>query len=91
MTDEEIVASVLNPTDVNSGSDTESDEEVKISHEEGLSIEYKYLEFLWKQHYISEQETMTIERLQKKIIENKPTLSKLSLMHFLKIKFLPIN
>lgn len=65
LTDEEIIASVLNPTDANSY--TESDEEeIKTTHGEGLALGYKYLEFFQKQDYVSQQEIMTIERLQKK-------------------------
>ena len=56
--------SVLNQLD----SDTESDEEkLKINHEEGLAVRFKYLEFLQKQTCISKQK-ITVQRRGKKYI-----------------------
>ena len=54
--------SALNQQDLNS--DNESDEEViKTTHEEDLSVGYKYFEFLKKQNYTSEQEVITVQSM----------------------------
>jgi hypothetical protein len=84
VTDQEIIDSVVKQTDFDS-EDTESDDEgVKITYEEGLRLGYKYLEFLQKQNCISEQEIMTVNRIQKKLIDNKPRLKQANLLSMFK-------
>ena len=64
LTDQEIIISVLNWKDFYSGSESD-EEEIKITHGEDLTIEYKDLEFFQKQNYISELKIMTVQKLQK--------------------------
>ena len=78
--------SVLNQQDINS--DNESDEEViKTTHEEDLSVGYKYFEFLKKQLYFwTGGNNRTKTQKKKKII--KQTSNNLSLIYqYLKFKF----
>ena len=69
LTDKEIINSVLNQQDLNS--DTESEEEIKITHEESLAVGYKYFEFHQKQNYVSEQEVTIVQRLKIIVIINQ--------------------
>ena len=65
--DQEIISSVFNWRDLHS--DIESDEEeIKITHEEGLAVGYKYIEFLQKHNYIFEQEVFNCTKTNKKKI-----------------------
>jgi hypothetical protein len=71
VTGSEIIDIVLNQID---NSDTESDEEGEnVTYDEGIALGYKYLNFLPKQNCITEQELMTVHRLQ----ENRLKKSKI--------------
>lgn len=84
MTDAEIISSVLDANDSESeDSDCDIDEN-KINYEQGLELGYKYVTFLQQQSFITEQEIMTINRIQKKIIENKPKLKQTTITSMFK-------
>lgn len=84
ITDAEIISSVLDTNDSDS-EDSESDtDENKINYEQGLELGYKYVTFLQQQSYITEQEIMTINRIQKKIIDNKPKLKQATITSMFK-------
>lgn len=67
--------SVLNPS-IASSSDTESDEGERFSLQQGLELGSKYLQFLEKQSFVTEQELMTVHRVQKKKIRSKTKITK---------------
>lgn len=73
VTDAEIISSVLNSEETDS--DTESDiEEEKIVFDEVLSLGDKYLSYLEKptlRNFVTDQEILTVRRLQNKIAEQK--------------------
>ena len=74
LTDAEIISSVLTKqgeNDSDTESDTQEEEEQKLSITEGLSIGEKYLKFLETQDCVSEQELLTVHRLQQKIYANR--------------------
>ena len=79
--------SVLNQQDINS--DNESDEEIiKTTHEEGLSVGYKYFEFLKKTelYFWTGGNNCTKTQKEKKVINQIST--NLSLIYqYLKFKF----
>ena len=85
LTDEEIISTALNPED-SSSEETESDEEAeKISLEQGLAVGENYLNFLLQQDFISEQEIMTVRRIQEKINNHKnKTLKQTTILQLFK-------
>ena len=84
LTDKEIISTALNPED-SSSEETESDEEAeKISLEQGLAVGESYLNF-FLQYLISEQEIMTVRRIQEKINNHKnKTLKQTTILQLFK-------
>jgi hypothetical protein len=46
------------------------------TYDEGIALGYKYINFLQKQNCITEQELMTVHRLQEKLLKNKSKIFK---------------
>ena len=78
----EIIASVLGP-DKNSSTESEDGEATKITIAEGLSIGEQYLSFLETHSCNTEQEILTICRMQRRLNKHK--------FDILKQTELPIN
>lgn len=72
VTDAQIISSILNPNESND-SETESESETneKIPIDRGLAIGKEYLNFLEQQSCISQQELMTVHRMQDRLIKLK--------------------
>jgi hypothetical protein len=76
MTDEEIIQSVLKPTN-EEDSDSDSDAETeKILFDEGLQLGEKYLKFLEQQKCVTDQEVMLLYNIQKKLRLEHPKILK---------------
>ncbi|KMQ82192.1 jerky-like protein [Lasius niger] len=80
MSDDKIISSVLN-SEINDHSDSETDSddgvtEKRITMEEGINLGYQYLKFLESQKCVTEQELMTISRLQQKLSKEKANVLK---------------
>jgi len=70
ISDNEIIANVLKSE--LSDSDTESDyEEEKVTFSHGIELGDQYLKFLEKQSVVTQQEIMTVYRLQQKLRREK--------------------
>lgn len=72
VTDEEIISSVLSPTDAtDSETDSECEISEKISIDQGLALGKQYLNFLEQHSCISQQELMTVHRMQDRLSKLK--------------------
>lgn len=71
MSDQEIISSVLNLESNNSETESDPDdeevEEEKILLAEGISLGERYLNFLEKQNIVTDQEILTVYRIQDKL------------------------
>lgn len=78
LTDHEIISNVLGPSQSDqSDSDTDSDSEVeKITFSQGLALGDQYLKFLEQQSCVSQQDIMSIYRLQEKLQREVPNVLK---------------
>lgn len=76
MTDEEIIQSVLGPTN-EEDSDSDSDADTnRILFDEGLELGEKYLKFLEQQKCITDQEVMLLYNIKKKLRLEHPKVLK---------------
>lgn len=76
MTDNEIITSVLRPEDQNSDTESDGENEDKISVSDGISLGEKYLKFLEMQDSITEQEVLTVYRIQQKLMAKRSKVLK---------------
>ena len=72
LTDVEIISSILNQEENQSETESDAEEEVeKISVSEGISLGDIYLKFLGTQNCVTEEESLTVHRLQEKLFAKR--------------------